>query len=156
MSRALGRFEGKTHVLPLSVYYEDTDLSGFVYHANYLRFMERGRTECLRLAGAQLAALEAEEPTAWAILSAEVKFRRPARLDDVVEVHTSLLTISGARMTVMQQIVLDGAVLVEGRVEACIITLTGKPRRIPEAVRRALTPYALRAPTSDGPLTSDR
>src|SRR5471032_1729055 len=115
VSKDLGRFEGKTHILPLSVYYEDTDLSGFDYHANYLRFMERGRTECLRLAGAQLAALEAEEPTAWAILSADVKFRRPARLDDVVEVHTRLLTISGARMTVAQQIVLDGAVLVEGR-----------------------------------------
>ena len=149
MSRALGRFEGKTHVLPLSVYYEDTDLSGFVYHANYLRFMERGRTECLRLAGAALAALDAPEPTAWAILSADVRFRRPARLDDVVEVHTRLLTISGASMTVAQQIVLDGAVLVEGRLEACIITLTGKPRRVPEAVRQALTPLLYEPPTSD-------
>ncbi|MBV9548715.1 MAG: YbgC/FadM family acyl-CoA thioesterase [Alphaproteobacteria bacterium] len=138
--RALGRFEGKTHILPLSVYYEDTDLSGFVYHANYLRFMERGRTECLRLAGAALAALEAPEPTAWAILAADVKFRRPARLDDVVEVHTSLNSISGARMTVAQHIMLDGAVLVEARIEACIITLTGKPRRIPPAVRDTLTP----------------
>jgi len=144
--KALGRFEGKTHVLPLSVYYEDTDLSGFVYHANYLRFMERGRTECLRLAGAALAALDAEEPTAWAILSADVKFRRPARLDDAVEVRTCLKQISGARMTVMQQIVLDGAVLVEGRIEACIITLTGKPRRIPESVRLALTPLLYEPP----------
>src|ERR1700742_1549251 len=100
MTKALGHFDGKTHILPISVYYEDTDLSGFVYHANYLRFMERGRTECLRLAGAALAALDAPEPTAWAILSADVKFRRPARLDDVVQVHTSLLAISGARMTV--------------------------------------------------------
>ena len=148
-SKGLGRFEGKTHILPLSVYYEDTDLSGFVYHANYLRFMERGRTECLRLAGAQLAALEAEEPTAWAIRHADVKFHRPARLDDVVEVRTSLLAISGARMTVLQQIALDGAVLVEGRVEACIITLTGKPRRVPESVRRALTPLLYEPPISD-------
>jgi acyl-CoA thioester hydrolase len=148
-SKGLGRFEGKTHILPLSVYYEDTDLSGFVYHANYLRFMERGRTECLRLAGAALAAPNVEEPTAWAILSADVKFRRPARLDDVVEVRTSLLTISGARMTVAQQIALDGAVLVEGRIEACIITLTGKPRRIPEAVRQALTPLLYEPPTSN-------
>ncbi len=138
--RALGRFEGRTHILPISVYYEDTDLSGFVYHANYLRFMERGRTECLRLAGAALAALDAPEPTAWAILSADVQFRRPARLDDIVEVHTQLLAISGARMTVRQQILLDGALLVEGRIEACIITLTGRPRRIPDAVRQVLTP----------------
>jgi acyl-CoA thioester hydrolase len=137
---ALGRFDGKTHILPLSIYYEDTDLSGFVYHANYLRFMERGRTECLRLAGAALAALDAPEPTAWAIRRADVQFHRPARLDDVVEVHTSLLTISGARMTILQQIRLDGVVLVEGRIEACIVTLTGKPRRVPDALRILLTP----------------
>jgi acyl-CoA thioester hydrolase len=138
--KGLGRFDGRTHILPLSVYYEDTDLSGFVYHANSLRFMERGRTECLRLAGAMLAALEAPEPTAWAILSADIRFRRPARLDDMVEVHTRLLTLSGARMTAAQQIMLNGEVLVEGRIEACIITLTGKSRRIPDAVRQLLTP----------------
>ena len=147
-SKGLGRFEGETHILPLSVYYEDTDLSGFVYHANYLRFMERGRTECLRLAGAMLAALAAPEPTAWAILSADIRFRRPARLDDMVEVHTRLLTLSGARMTAAQQIRLDGEVLVEGRIEACIITLTGKPRRIPGAVRQLLTPLLYESPTS--------
>jgi acyl-CoA thioester hydrolase len=141
MTRALGHFEGKTHILPLSVYYEDTDLSGFVYHANYLRFMERGRTECLRSAGAMLAALEAPEPTAWAILSADVRFRRPARLDDVVAVHTRLLSISGARMTVAQQILRDGVTLVEGRIEACIITLSGRPRRVPQQVRERLTPF---------------
>lgn len=139
-AKALGRFEGKTHILPLSVYYEDTDLSGFVYHANYLRFMERGRTECLRTARAMLAALEAPEPTAWAIRRADVQFHRPARLDDVVEVHTRLLTISGARMTVAQQILVDGALLVEARIEACVVTLSGKPRRVPEEVRSLLTP----------------
>jgi acyl-CoA thioester hydrolase len=145
-TKGLGRFEGKAHLLPISVYYEDTDLSGFVYHANYLRFMERGRTECLRLAGAALAALDALEPTAWAILSADIRFRRPARLDDMVEVHTRLLAITGARMTAAQQILLDGEVLVEGRIEACIITLTGKPRRIPDAVRQLLTPLLYEPP----------
>jgi acyl-CoA thioester hydrolase len=145
-ANALGRFAGKTHVLPLSIYYEDTDLSGFVYHANYLRFMERGRTECLRLAGAALAALDAPEPTAWAILSADVKFRRPARLDDRIEVHTRLLAISGARMTVAQQILLGDTLLVEGRIEACIVTLTGRPRRVPDAVRNLLTPLLCEPP----------
>jgi acyl-CoA thioester hydrolase len=149
-ANALGRFAGKTHVLPLSIYYEDTDLSGFVYHANYLRFMERGRTECLRLAGAALAALDAPEPTAWAILSADVKFRRPARLDDRIEVHTRLLAISGARMTVAQQILLGDTLLVEGRIEACIVTLTGRPRRVPDAMRQLLTPLLYEPPTSNG------
>jgi len=145
-SRGLGHFEGKTHILPLNIYYEDTDLSGFVYHANYLRFMERGRTECLRLAGAALAALDAPEPTAWAILSADVRFRRPARLDDTVEVHTRLLSLAGARMTVAQQILLEGTLLVEGRIEACIVTLTGRPRRVPDAVRNLLTPLLCEPP----------
>jgi acyl-CoA thioester hydrolase len=149
--KGLGRFAGKTHVLPVSVYYEDTDLSGFVYHANYLRFMERGRTECLRLAGAALAALDAPEPTAWAILSADVRFRRPARLDDTVEVHTRLLGLAGARMTVAQQILLAGTLLVEGRIEACIVTLTGRPRRVPDAVRNLLTPLLCEPPNSNRP-----
>jgi acyl-CoA thioester hydrolase len=138
--KGLGRFVGKTHVLPVSVYYEDTDLSGFVYHANYLRFMERGRTECLRLAGAALAALDAAEPTVWAIRAADVQFHRPARLDDVVEVHTRLMAITGARMRIVQQILLDGVLLVEGRIEACIVTLSGRPRRVPDPVRALLTP----------------
>src|SRR5579872_2521577 len=63
--KGLGYFQGKVHILPISVYYEDTDLSGMVYHANYLRYMERGRTEFFRLAGISRARLEDEEPTAW-------------------------------------------------------------------------------------------
>ena len=78
-ANALGRFAGKTHVLPISVYYEDTDLSGVVYHANYLRYMERGRTEFFRLAGiSKMAGLEDDEPTAWAIRSIAVDYHRPA------------------------------------------------------------------------------
>lgn len=138
----LGRFDGKTHLLPVSVYYEDTDLSGFVYHANYLRFMERARTEFFRLAGfSKMAGLEAQEPFAWAIRRAEIDFRRPARLDDVLTVKTTLAGLSGARLHALQQIVHGDSLLVEGRIEACLVTLTGKPRRLPEAVSRLLTPY---------------
>jgi acyl-CoA thioester hydrolase len=76
--QGLGHFDGKTHVLPLRVYYEDTDLSGLVYHANYLRFMERARTEFFRLAGIdKMADLASHEPTAWAIREVRI---RPARL----------------------------------------------------------------------------
>ena len=82
--KGLGSFDGKTHVLPISVYYEDTDLSGVVYHANYLRFMERGRTEFFRLAGISRADLEAEEPTAWTLRRVAVDYHRPARLDDQI------------------------------------------------------------------------
>ena len=84
--KGLGHFEGKVHVLPLRVYYEDTDLSGAIYHANYLRYMERGRTEFFRLAGiTQMADLESAEPTAWAIRNVEVKFHRPGRVDDAFQ-----------------------------------------------------------------------
>jgi acyl-CoA thioester hydrolase len=147
----LGRFEGKTHLLPVSVYYEDTDLSGFVYHANYLRYMERGRTEFFRLAGiSKMAGLEHEEPFAWAIRRADIDFRKPARLDDVLTVKTRLTSLSGARLHALQQIVHGQTLLVEGRIEACLVTLTGKPRRLPEKVRTLLTPFLYEPPTSDG------
>jgi acyl-CoA thioester hydrolase len=140
--KGLGILDGKTHVLPISVYYEDTDLSGFVYHANYLRYMERGRTEFFRLSGiSKMAGLEEEEPTAWAIRSIQVDFFRPARLDDVIHVRTTLVDLSGARLDVMQRVTHGEILLVEGRVQACIATLTGKPRRLPQNIRRTLAPF---------------
>jgi acyl-CoA thioester hydrolase len=138
----LGAFDGKTHILPLRVYYEDTDLSGVIYHANYLRYMERGRTEFFRLAGiSKMAGLEAPEPTAWAIRNVEVQFHRPGRVDDVLQVHTILTGITGARMTATQRIYAGDVLLTDGRIEACIITLTGKPRRIPQEIRAVLSPF---------------
>jgi acyl-CoA thioester hydrolase len=139
--KGLGRFDGKVHVLPISVYYEDTDLSGFVYHANYLRYMERGRTECFRLAGiSKMAGLGDKEPTAWAIRRIQVDYHRPARLDDVIEVRTTLTGLSGARLFASQDIVCDGTLLVEGRIEACMTTLTGRARRLPGYVLETLAP----------------
>jgi len=140
--QGLGTFEGKEHVLPISIYYEDTDLSGVVYHANYLRYMERGRTEFFRLAGiSKMAGLEDEEPTAWAIRSIAVDYHRPARLDDVIHVRTRLTGLSGARMRALQRVVCGETLLVEGRIEACITTLTGKPRRLPKMVAETLAPF---------------
>jgi acyl-CoA thioester hydrolase len=141
MTDAFGRFEGKTHILPIRVYYEDTDLSGVVYHANYLRFMERGRSEYFRSAGiVRLAQLDEPEPTAWTLRKASLEYFRPARLDDLIEVRTRCTALSGARMTAEQSVYSATGLLVQGQVEACIITLSGKPRRIPEAVRAKLLP----------------
>ncbi len=142
--KGLGFFVGKEHVLPLRIYYEDTDLSGVVYHANYLRYMERGRTEFFRLAGiSKMAGLEDDEPTAWAIRRVEVDYHRPARLDDMIEVRTSLTALSGARMKAAQDIVCGDVLLVTGRIEACITTLTGKARRLPKNVVETLAPFAV-------------
>lgn len=139
--KGLGAFVGKTHILPISVYYEDTDLSGVVYHANYLRYMERGRTEFFRLAGVARARLEDEEPTAWTIRRITVEYFRPARLDDQIAVHSVLTEVSGARLKALQRIRSGESLLVEGRIEACITTLTGKPRRLPRSVYDTLAPF---------------
>jgi acyl-CoA thioester hydrolase len=140
----LGHFEGRTHILPIRLYYEDTDLSGVVYHANYLRFMERGRTEFFRLVGiTKMASLDDAEPTAWTLRHASLEFHRPARLDDLIEVRTTCPHLSGARMQADQKIYCGDTLLVHGKVEACMMTLTGKPRRIPEAIRAKLQPFLL-------------
>jgi acyl-CoA thioester hydrolase len=146
--QGLGRFDGKIHILPLRVYYEDTDLSGMVYHANYLRFMERARTEFFRLAGVtKMADLESEEPTAWAIREAKLRYHRPARVDDALTVKTALIAISGARIAADQKIYAGDTLLVEGRIEACIVTLSGRPRRLPDSLRALLTPFLVKSDT---------
>jgi acyl-CoA thioester hydrolase len=139
--KGLGYFEGKIHILPISIYYEDTDLSGMVYHANYLRYMERGRTEFFRLAGVSRARLDDEEPTAWTIRRIGVEYLRPARLDDQIAVHSVLTEVSGARLKALQRVRRGESLLVEGRIEACITTLSGKPRRLPRKVYETLAPF---------------
>ncbi len=141
MNGAAGRFEGKTHILPIRMYYADTDLSGIVYHANYLAYMERGRSEFFRYVGiTRLAQLDEPEPTAWTLRKVALEYLRPARVDDLIEVHTRLTHLSGARMNAGQDIYLNGDILTRGNVEACIITLSGKPRRIPQDMRDKLAP----------------
>jgi acyl-CoA thioester hydrolase len=137
-----GQFRGRIHVLPVRVYYEDTDLSGIVYHANYLRYMERGRMEFFRSAGvAEFAHMKEEEPTAWTLRKVEIEYFRPARLNDLLEVHTKLTELTGVRMGAEQQVFCRGEQLTQARVEACVITLTGKPRRIPKTTYEKLAPF---------------
>lgn len=137
-----GHFEGRVHILPIRIYYEDTDLSGIVYHANYLRYMERGRSEFFRIAGVpRLAMLEQHDPTAWTLRRVSLEYMRPARLDDLIEVHTRATSLTGARMTADQKIWCGNNLLTHGRVEACIITLAGKPRRIPPDIFGKLRPF---------------
>src|SRR5271168_672733 len=146
--QAFGRFDGKTHILPVRIYYEDTDLSGVVYHANYLRYMERGRSEYFRAAGiTRLAMLEEAEPTAWTLRKAALEYFKPARVDDLIEVHTVCTAITGARMVADQKIYIKGTLLTRGHVEACIITLSGKPRRIPMEMRQILEPLVVETET---------
>jgi len=140
--RYSGWFDGITHILPIRVYYEDTDISGIVYHANYLRYFERGRSEFLRLAGIRhMVMLANAEPIAWTIRKIDVDYAKAARLDDELEVHSRFTAMSGARLAAAQVVKCAGMDLVSAKVEAAIITMEGKPRRIPEEVRAKLQPY---------------
>jgi acyl-CoA thioester hydrolase len=137
-----GGFHGKVHILPIRIYYEDTDLSGIVYHANYLRYMERGRTEFFHAAGIErLAKLDGPDAFAWTLRKVALDYMRPARLGDLIEVHSKATSLTGARMTAEQDIFCNGQQLTHGAVEACIITLTGKPLRIPQETRDKLSPF---------------
>ena len=134
-----GWFEGKTHVFPLRVYYEDTDLSGFVYHASYLRFMERGRSEFLRIAGVGHAGmLEAAEPLVWVVRRMDIGFQRPARIEQALTVRTGVAELGGARMNLDQAVMRGQETLVKAAVEVCIVTLDGRPRRVPDSTRKKL------------------
>ncbi len=119
------------HRLPIRVYYEDTDAGGIVYHANYLRFAERGRTEMLRAAGWDHPTLRREHGGFFAVQRCAMVFRRPARLDDLLEVRTSVRRASGARLELDQRICRGDETLVEVEVTLAFIDERLRPRRLP-------------------------
>lgn len=137
-----GRFEGRTHILPARIYYEDTDFTGVVYHANYLRFFERGRSDFLRLAGVDhTAMLAGPEPLGFAVNKITLEFRRPARIDDALKVISHFDTVQGPRIFVSQRIEKDGELLVSAALEVCCINLTGRPRKPPHLLLERLKPF---------------
>ena len=137
-----GRFDGRTHLLPVRVYYEDTDFSGIVYHANYLRFFERGRSDFLRVAGVHHNELAASaEPLAFAVNRMEIDFLKPARIDDALVVQTVFEMMKGPRIFIAQELVRGPDVLVKAKVEVCCISLTGRPRKPPAMLLERLKPF---------------
>jgi len=124
---SIGRFDGQTHVLAARVYYEDTDFTGVVYHANYLRFMERGRSEMLRLMAAQ--AESPPEMGAFAVVHMELDFLSAARIHDALVIRTAFAGLRGPRMMFSQEVVRDGQILCRAQVVAVAITPEGKARR---------------------------
>lgn len=128
------------HRLPLRVYYEDTDFSGFVYHASYLRFMERGRTELLRgLAGEQSDLHADGTGLVFVVRKMTLDFLKPARMDDLIEVHTRSSELRGASMHLAQEVRRGEDVLVRAEVVVACVR-NGRAIRLPDALRRALTP----------------
>ena len=131
------------HRLLARVYYADTDFSGVVYHGRYLEFLERGRSDFLRLAGVhhtELADGRHGEKLVWVVRRMEIDFRAPARIDDVLTIDTRTESVSGARIHMAQQIRRGEDVLIDARVEAAIISEGGRPRRFPKEWIAAFMP----------------
>ncbi len=136
-----GRLVPGGHVLPVRVYFEDTDFSGIVYHGAYVRFMERGRSDFLRLLGVGHDALdrgEHGEPLAFAVRKLVVDYLKPARIDDVLEVETRAKEVGGARIILTQTVRRGEVVLVAAEVTVVMVSAAGQARRLPAEVRRLL------------------
>ncbi len=136
-----GRLVDGGHILPVRVYYEDTDFSGVVYHASYIRFLERGRTDYLRLSGIGHDALAKGahgEPLAFAVRRLTADYLKPARIDDLVEVETRTEAITGTRIQLAQAIRRDDTLLVRAEITVVMIGPDGGLRRIPKAVAARL------------------
>jgi len=137
-----GRFDGREHLLPVRVYYEDTDFTGLVYHANYVRYFERGRSDFLRAAGVGHAdLLEAEEPLAFVVSELNIRYLKPARIDDALVVRTVYETVKGPRLLIRQAIERGDDVLCRAEVVAVCIHLDGRPRRPTKALMEKVGPW---------------
>ncbi|MCR9136283.1 MAG: tol-pal system-associated acyl-CoA thioesterase [Alphaproteobacteria bacterium] len=131
-----GTLTADGHRLSQRVYYEDTDFSGVVYHARYLHFLERGRTDYLRCLGIQQggAGLGGEEGLAFVVRHMELDFQAPARMDDVVEISTTSYRVGGAKLVLDQTIESGGLLLIQARVTIAVVNGRGRPRRLPDDV----------------------
>ena len=134
-----GVIENGEHVLPVRVYYEDTDFTGVVYHANYLRYFERGRSDFLRMRGISHTELRArDEPVAFVVRHMDIDFAQAARVDDALVVRTLYDRLEGPRIRIRQRIERDGGIIASAGVEVVCIRLDGRPVRPPRDVLAAL------------------
>ena len=127
-----------SHRFDIRVYYEDTDLAGIVYYANYLKFIERARTEWVRSLGIDQGALKDAEGIVFAVRRVEADYLAPARFDDQLSVVTSREELTGARIVLRQDVLRGGNRLFSARVTLVALTDVGRPARLPADVRRRL------------------
>ncbi len=130
-----GRRDGPLHVLPVRIYYEDTDAGGVVYHSNYLKYCERARSDCLRLLGIHQHQFE---NMGFVVRRMVCDFLKPARLDDLVTVETRFLSMAGARLELDQKVVLGAEILFRATVTVALIDGAGRPKRLPPGMVAAL------------------
>ena len=141
MTEAAGSLIEGAHVLPVRVYYEDTDAGGVVYYANYLKYAERGRSEMIRHAGLENSRIWEEDGVAFAVRRREADFIRPARLDDLLEVWTTLGEVKGASLDMDQTIRRDGEEIARIGVRLACMNASGQPARLPAQVRGVLETF---------------
>lgn len=130
---ASGRFVGREHRFPVRVYFEDTDLSGIVYHASYLRYMERARSDMLRAVGIDQRGTHAAGDGVYAVADLAIRYLRPARLDDDLLVVTRLRQVTAAAVRIHQRVMRGEERLTDAEVLAAFISPEGRPRRQPRA-----------------------
>lgn len=133
-----GRFVDQAHLFAIRVYYEDTDAGGIVYHANYLRFFERARTDLLALIGIDLGEALRAGHGGYVVVEAALKYRASARLGDALTVVSEMIGLRKASCAVHQRVMRDGQVLVDGRLSLAFTGADGRPRRQPAEWIRAL------------------
>jgi len=126
-----GRFVGSEHRFPLRVYFEDTDVAGIVYYANYLRFMERARSAMLRAVGIDQRGVLESGGGVYAVAEVAIKYRRPARLDDVLLVVSRVHAVRAASAVIHQRVMRGDEILTDGQVTAAFLTNDGRPQRQP-------------------------
>ncbi len=146
-----GHIAGGVHVLPLRIYYEDTDAAGIVYYANWLRFLERGRTELLRLIGQEHSALRDERGVNWVVRRLAIDYLKPARLDETIEVVTSCGELRGASLDMIQQARRAEEILVRAELVVACMGATGRPVRLPAQLRTALAKVTEQVIATDSP-----
>lgn len=123
------------HQLTLRVYYEDTDLAGIVYHANYLKFLERGRSEAVRAAGIDQKALKQDTGLVFVVRSMGLEFLRAAQFDDLLTVESRVTEIRGASLLMTQRILLENREVLTADLSLAMMASTGRPARIPAEIR---------------------
>ncbi len=126
-----------SHVFSVRVYYEDTDMGGLVYHANYLKYIERARSDWVREQGLDQNAMR-EQGLIFVVRRVEADYLAPARYDDLLEVRTSVKSVTGVRLVMTQEVMLEGKILFRAEVTAVCTSLQGQPARLPPQLRQKL------------------
>jgi len=133
-----GRFAGGVFIFPLRVYYEDTDAAGIVYYANYLKFIERARTEMMRAAGIEHSRMRQAHGVMFIVRRCTLDYRQSARLDDALEIHTRIVDLKRASLEAEQSVLRDGEILVHAELRLACINQEGSATRFPPDLRAAL------------------